>query len=127
MKLVALLLAIALTAGLGYASQAAMAADAGRFVRLTEGLDPAAVWLGGTLPPLVVTGTCETGGTADRATMRRHAATRGAAMLRNAGTLPAIVVTARAPTIRRLATDCGATPSPTHAPVPSTRGRWHVD
>ncbi len=117
MKLVALLLAIALTAGVGYGSQAVMAADAGRFVRLTEGFDPAAVWFGGTLPPLVVTGRCETGQSMNRSAAR---SARVASSPRFGGTLPAIVVTARAPTVRHLATVC-PTPTPAHLTG------WHVD
>ncbi|MGH7644832.1 MAG: hypothetical protein ACREMR_04525 [Gemmatimonadales bacterium] len=117
MKLLALLLAIALTAGVGYVSQVAMVADADRFYRLTEGADPAAVWFGGTLPPLVVTGLCETGHAADKAIARRHAAAHGAAGVRSGGTLPAILVTARAPSVRHLATSCGAAPA----------AHWHVD
>lgn len=116
MKLMALLLAIALTFGVGYASQAAMAADVGRFYRLTGGVDPAAVWFGGTLPPVVVTGRCAAADVVERISMGRHAA-RGAARLRSAGTLPPIVVTAQAPSVRHLVTSCG-----TREPA-----RWPVD
>lgn len=117
MKLLALVLAIALTAGVGYGSQAVMAADVARFHRMTAGADPAAVWFGGTLPPLVVTGICETGQPAGDASVRRHAAARGAVSLRSGGTLPAIVVTARAPSVRHLVTACRV----------ATAAGWHVD